>query len=79
MGVCARVKPDSNGCKAQLMKRQSWCYAHHPDLSHETSALSSDPRCGKIAWKRPDNRFYRSQKMALHLSESKSTKEDQRA
>jgi hypothetical protein len=37
MGVCAYVKPDSNRCKAQPMKGESWCYAHHPDLSEKRS------------------------------------------
>ena len=79
MGVCPYVKQDSTRCQAQRMKRQNWCYAHHPDLSHETRGLSSYPRCRKIVWKRPDNRLYCSQKVASHFPESRSTKEDQRA
>ena len=49
MSVCAYVKPNSNRCKAQPMRGESWCYAHHPDLSERrtTNGRKGGKRAGR--------------------------------
>ena len=45
----------------------------------EAAGFEPKERGGKIIWQRPDKSFWVSQEMALHLLESKSIEEDQRA
>lgn len=46
MAACGYIKADGTRCKAQPMRGEGYCYAHHPDLEERRTAASR--RGGKI-------------------------------
>jgi hypothetical protein len=40
MAACGYIKADGERCKAQPMRGEGYCYAHHPDLEERRTAAS---------------------------------------
>lgn len=40
MSVCGYIKESGERCKAQPMRGEGYCYAHHPDLEERRTAAS---------------------------------------
>lgn len=40
MAACGYIKADGGRCKAQPMRGEGYCYAHHPDLEERRTAAS---------------------------------------
>lgn len=40
MAACGYIKADGTRCKAQPMRGEGYCYAHHPDLEEKRTAAS---------------------------------------
>jgi hypothetical protein len=41
MAVCSYLKPDNTRCKAQPMRGEHWCWAHHPEHAEERKRQGS--------------------------------------